>query len=347
MQLKESFYHKFKSPLGIVLLIVVAVGVYSYSQMKVELLPNVTFPKVKVIADNGEQPVDKMLITVTRPLEEAIKKSENLQMIQSTTSRGTCEISAFFNWNADINLARQQIDARISENRMDLPPNLKVVIEKMNPSILAAAGYSLEGNRSPVELKKIAQYTVKPYLEQINGIREVAVTGGRNKEYHLVLKPEKMSRLGITPQQIGTVLSQTNFIRSNGYLNDNHRLYLSLTDAAVKNLEQLENTVIRSTSSSTVLLKDVAQVKIAGQVEYLKIKANGKDVPLIAVMKQPEANLSDMDTQLKERIKELNSHLLPEGVKMVAPTTTRLILWTMPLKVSAMYYGWVFCWRSW
>lgn len=317
MQLKESFYHKFKSPLGILLIIVVAVGLYSYTQMKVELLPNVTFPKVKIIADNGEQPIDKMMIKVTRPLEEAIKKSENLQMIQSTTSRGTCEISAFFNWNANIDLARQQIDARISESRTDLPPNLKVVIEKMNPSILAAAGYSLEGNRSPVELKKIAQYTVKPYLEQINGIREVAVTGGRNKEYQLMLKPEKMSQWGITPQQIGTVLSQTNFIRSNGYLNDNHRLYLSLTDAAVKNLDQLKNTVVRSTGSTTILLKDVADVKIAGQVEYLKIKANGKDVPLIAVMKQPEANLSDMDTQLKERVKELNSYLLPQGVKMV------------------------------
>ncbi|WP_163713393.1 efflux RND transporter permease subunit [Mangrovibacterium lignilyticum] len=317
MQLKESFYHKFKSPLGIIFLIIIAVGLYSYSQMKVELLPNVTFPKVKIIADNGEQPVDKMLITVTRPLEEAIKKSENLQMIQSTTSRGTCEISAFFNWDADIDLARQQIDARISESRTDLPADLKVVIEKMNPSILAAAGYSLEGDLSPVALKKIAVYTVKPYLEQIDGIREVAVTGGRNKEYQLVLNPEKMSALGITPETIGTALSQTNFIRSNGYLNDNHRLYLSLTDAAVKDLGQLERTVVRSTGNSTVLLKDVADVKIDGQIEYLKIKANGKDVPLIAVMKQPEANLSDMDAQLKQRVNELNSHLLPKGVKMV------------------------------
>ncbi len=317
MPVKESFYRKFKSPLGIVLLLVVAAGLYAYTQMKVELLPNVTFPKVKVIADNGEQPVDKMLITVTQPLEEAIKKSENLQMIQSTTSRGSCEISAFFNWDADIDLARQQMDARISESRIDLPPNLKVVIEKMNPSILSVAGYSLEGKGSPVELKMIAQYTVKPYLEQITGVREVAVTGGQNKEYQLVLKPEKMSRLGVTPQQIGTVLGQTNFIRSNGYLNDNHRLYLSLTDAAVKNLEQLENTVIRSTGNSTVFLKDVSAVKVGGQVEYLRIKANGKDVPLIAVMKQPEANLSDMDAQLRERVKELNSHLLPEGVKMV------------------------------
>lgn len=316
--LTENFYHKFKHPLGIVLLILVAAGIYAYTQMKVELLPNVTFPKVKIIADNGEQPIDIMLVSVTRPLEAAIKKSGNLKIIQSTTSRGTCEISAFFNRNTDIDLARQQIEARISEESPDLPPGLKVTVEKMNPSILAVAGYSLEGNLSPVELKILAQYTVKPYLEQISGVREVAVMGGRNKEYQLVLDVDKMSRLGITPNILGEVLAQTNSARSNGYLNDNSRLYLTLTDTSVKNMEQLENTVIRSTATGTVRAKDIAHVQIAGQVEYVKIKANGKDVPLIAIMKQPEANLSDIDLQLHARIKELNDQLLPKGVKMVS-----------------------------
>ena len=315
--LTESFHHKFKHPFGIVLLILVAAGIYAYTQMKVELLPNVTFPKVKIIADNGEQPIDIMLVSVTRPLEVAIKKSENLQIIQSTTSRGTCEISAFFNWDADIDLARQQIEARISEGSPDLPPGLKVTIEKMNPSILAVAGYSLEGNLSTVELKILAQFTVKPFLEQISGVREVSVMGGRNKEYQLVLDAPKMSRLGITPNILGDVLKQTNSIRSNGYLNDNNRLYLTLTDASVRNLEQLENTVVKSTATNTVKIKDIARVQIAGQVEYMKIKANGKDVPLIAIMKQPEANLSDIDSQLQSRINELNDHLLPKGIKMV------------------------------
>ncbi len=318
MILKESFHHKFKHPVGIVLLILIAAGIYAYTQMKVELLPNVTFPKVKIIADYGEQPIDVMLVSVTRPLEAAIKKSENLNIIQSTTSRGTCEISAYFNWNADINLARQQIEGLISENGPNLPPNLKVTIEKMNPSILAIAGYSLEGNLSPVELKMIAQFTVKPYLEQISGIREVGIMGGRNKEYQLVLNAEKMSRLGITPNQLGDVLAQTNSIKSNGYLNDNNRLYLTLTDASVRNITQLENTVVKSSQTGTIKVKDIAHVQIAGQVEYIKIKANGKDVPLIAIMKQPEANLVDIDTQLQTRVKALNDHLLPKGVKLVS-----------------------------
>ena len=169
----------------------------------------------------------------------------------------------------------------------------------MNPSILPVAGYSLEGNLSPVELKILAQFTVKPFLEQISGVREVSVMGGRNKEYQLVLDAPKMSRLGITPGFLGEVLAKANSIRSNGYLNDNNRLYLTLTDASVRTIGQLENTVIKSSVTGTVLLKDIAKVQIAGQVEYVKIKANGKDVPLIAVMKQPEANLSDIDTQLQ------------------------------------------------
>lgn len=299
-------------------MILVAAGIYAYTQMKVELLPNVTFPKVKIIADNGEQPIDVMLVSVTRPLENAIKKAENLNIVQSTTSRGSCEISAFFNWNADIDLARQQIEGRIAESTPDLPPGLKVTVEKMNPSILAVAGYSLEGNLSPVELKMLAQFTVKPYLEQISGVREVAVMGGRNKEYQLVLNPEKMSKLGITPNQLGDVLAQINAIKSNGYLNDNNRLYLTLTDASVRTIAQLENTVVKGSSTGIIRLKDIAKVQIAGQVEYVKIKANGKDVPLVNIMKQPDANLADIDAQLQARVKALNAHLLPKGVKLVS-----------------------------
>ena len=300
--------------MGIIAFIIIVAGVYAYLHMKVELLPNVTFPKIKIIADNGEQPVEIMLTTVTRPLEEAIKKSENLQLLQSTTSRGSCEISAFFSWNSNIDLARQQIEAGISEVRPDLPADVRIQVEKMNPSILPVTGFSLEGNLSPVELKTIALYTVKPYLEQITGIRQVAVTGGRNKEYQVVLDIPEMSRTGITPSALYDILSQTNTIRSTGYLNDNNRLYLTLTDASVHNIEQLKNIIIKSSNAGIVRLKDIASVQIAGQLEYVKIKANGKDVPLVAIMKQPEANLSDINTQLQERVEALNNHILPEGI---------------------------------
>ncbi len=314
---KSNFYLAYKNPLAIVGFIIIAVGIFAYTKMKVELLPNVTFPKIKVIADNGEQPVENMLIGVTQPLEEAIKTSENLELLQSTTSRGSCEISAFFNWSADIDLARQQIEAAIAQARSELPPDLKVEVEKMNPSILAMAGYSLEGNLSPVELKTLATYTVKPYLEQIQGVRQIAVSGGRNKEYQVVLNQEKLSQYGLTPGLVYDVLLQTNYLNAAGYANQSNRLYLTITDAAIRNIDELENTIVKSSSNGQIRLKDVADVKIAGQLEYVKIRANGKDVPLVAVMKQPEANLAEVNVELQKRITDLNANMLPKGVKLV------------------------------
>ncbi|MBN2616402.1 MAG: efflux RND transporter permease subunit [Bacteroidales bacterium] len=310
----HHFYNKLKSPLFVLMVIIALAGVYEYGKMKTELFPNVTFPKIKIIADNGQQPVGKMLISVTRPLEEAIKKSENLTMLQSITSRGSCEISAFYKWSANINLAKQQVDARIAEIRNQLPPGTNITIEKMNPSILPVEGYSLEGNLSPIELRMLAMYTVKPYLEQISGIREVDVTGGKIKEYQLLLNVGKMSRLGITPQYLKNVLAQTNFIRSNGYVDDYRRLYLSLTDANIKNLDELRNVAIKSTAAGTIRLKDIANIQIGEQRQYVRIKANGKNVPLIAIVKQPETNLMVMDQAVQQRIKELNDHILPKGV---------------------------------
>ena len=87
----------------------------AYSKLQTALFPEITFPKIKIIADAGEQPVDQMMLTVTRPMELAIKKVPELKTIRSATSRGSCEISAFMDWNADIDLSQQRIESKINE----------------------------------------------------------------------------------------------------------------------------------------------------------------------------------------------------------------------------------------
>ena len=111
----EKLFAKFKSPIAAILLIILIGGAFSYKNMKTSLFPNVTFPKIKMIADNGEQPVDKMMVTVTKPLENAIKRVENINLIRSTTSMGTCEISAFMEWGSDIDLDKQQVESQINQ----------------------------------------------------------------------------------------------------------------------------------------------------------------------------------------------------------------------------------------
>src|SRR6476660_5985346 len=101
-----KFFHSYKNPLTAVLVLIILGGLLAYSRMQTALFPEITFPKIKIIADAGLQPVSKMMIRVTKPLENAIKQVPNLKMIRSTTSRGTCEISAFMDWQANVDLSQ-------------------------------------------------------------------------------------------------------------------------------------------------------------------------------------------------------------------------------------------------
>lgn len=310
----RNFFTTYKNPVTVLIVIIIMGGLFAYSKMQTSLFPEITFPKIKIIADAGQQPVKKMMITVTRELENAVKKVPDLKMIRSTTSRGSCEISAYMDWNTNIDISVQRIESKINEIRNILPPNINITVERMNPSILPIIGYSLESkNRSPIDMKLLALYTIKPFLSQVEGVSEIRVIGGKTKEYWLVLNLQKMSTLGITPNIIDTALLQTNFVTSNGYLSDYRLLYLTVTDASVTSKEQLQNIVISNNGKRIIQLKDIADVKIQEAKEYIKINANGREGILLAVIKQPNANLIELSDKMDAKINDLKK-IIPKDV---------------------------------
>ena len=312
----HKFFHSHKNPLSLVLVVIIAGGLFAYSKIQSSLFPEITFPKIKIIADGGLQPVDKMMVNVTRPLENAVKQIPDLKLVRSTTSRGSCEISAFMDWKADIDLSQQRIEAKISEIRNTLPADLSVTVEKMNPSILPVMGYTLEShNYSPIELKQLAVYTIKPFLSQVDGVAEVRIIGGKNKEYWLKLNTQKMSSLSVTPDAVTAALNATNFIKSNGYLSDYRYLYLTVTDATVHSRDDLQQIVISNNGKRIIYLKDIADVEIKEAVEFTKINANGRDGILVAIIKQPNANLLAVSDDMEKKVSELQS-ILPKDVSI-------------------------------
>src|SRR5258708_27874351 len=104
-------------------------GVFAYSKLQTSLFREITFAKIKVIADAGLQPVSKMMVTVTKPLENAIKQVPDLQYVRSTTSRGSCEISAFLDWNANVDLSQQRIQSKINDIKINLPPHNHITVD--------------------------------------------------------------------------------------------------------------------------------------------------------------------------------------------------------------------------
>ncbi len=310
----HNFLSSHKNPISVLVVIIILGGFFSYSKLQTALFPEITFPKIKIIADAGQLPVKKMMKTVTRQLENAVKQVPNLQRIRSTTSRGTCEISAYMDWSANIDISQQRIESKINEIKNTLPPDVQITVERMNPSILPITGFSLESKtRSPIEMKLLALYTIKPFLSQVEGVSEIRVIGGKSKEYWVVLDIQKMSTLGITPDLLNTALSQTNFIKSNGYLSDYRLLYLTITDAAITSKEQLVNIVLSNNGKRIVLLKDIADVQIQEAKEYIKINANGKEGILLAVIKQPNANLVELSNKMDEKLQALKK-IIPKDV---------------------------------
>lgn len=310
----KRLHSNYKYPLLAIGFLILIGGIFTYQNLKTGLFPDITFPKIKVIADAGQQPVDKMMTTVTIPLENIIRRTEGLQYLRSTTSRGSCEISVYVDWNTDINTAKSQIESFINQSQGNILPNTVFSVEKMNPSILPVMGYSLEGEGlSQVDLKKIAQYQVKPYLASTPGVSDIAIIGGKDKEYQVILNPDMIQSLGISISTIQNAIVNSNLLQSNGYLKDYNRMYLTLTDNAVDDIDDLRNLVIINSPSRLIQLKDVAQIEVREVKQYIKILANGKNVPLIAVIKQPNANLIEVNNTIEERVIELNK-MLPKGV---------------------------------
>jgi CzcA family heavy metal efflux pump len=312
----KNFFLSYKNPVSVVIAVVIAGGLFLYGQIGVSLFPEITFPKIKVIADNGEQPVDKMMVTVTRPLENAIKQVPDLKLLRSSTSRGTCEISAFLNWGADIDINQQMLESRIAQIKSLLPPEIVIQVEKMNPSILPVIGFTVESDtKTPIELNLLATYTIKPFLSQIEGVSSVGIIGGKTKEYWVELNQQKMMAYAVTPEMIKDVMEQNYFISANGLMADYRRLYLTVTDAGLYNLEDIENAVVRSDGKRIIKLNDIATVSVRERTEYTRINANGRQGLLVAILKQPNANLINLSKNVSEKKKELEK-ILPADVHL-------------------------------
>ncbi|WP_020606041.1 efflux RND transporter permease subunit [Spirosoma spitsbergense] len=309
-------FFRFRVPILAILLLLLAGGFMAYRNIQVSLFPEKTFPKIKVIANAGDQPVELMMVAITQPLENAVNQVEGVQTVRSVTSRGSCELSIYLDWNVDINVSLQRVNAYISQIQNTLLPNTSIAVQRMNPSILPVMDFALESTgRDLIELRKLALYTIRPFLSQVPGVSNVQIMGGRTKEYWIVLRADKLATLNVTPAAITTALANTNFVQADGLASDYHRLYLTLTDATVHSKQDVENIVIRSNGQRVLRLADVATVELHEQQEFTRIEANGKQTVLVNVVKQPTANLVKLSADIAQKVRDLKN-VLPAGITL-------------------------------
>lgn len=313
---KKCFHQIYSKPIMFVGLLILMAGIYCYMQMQTNLFPEVLFPRITVIADAGQQPIDRMMITVTKPLESAVKKVPGVTIVKSYTGRGSSDIDVYFKWGLDIYALKTQLESRINEIKEFLPPGTIISTEAMNQSLYPVYGFTLESKtHSRIELRDVGNLIVRPVFSRVNGVSNVVLHGGKAKEFVVIPETDKMTALGITPLKIKEALNGTNFVLENGNVAAYNRLYLSLTDTRINTIDELSNTVIRNDGVRKVRLCDVARVEVQEQQEFLKINADGNDAVLVDLVKQPGVNLLDFAKDVEVKAKEAQK-LLPPGYEL-------------------------------
>jgi multidrug efflux pump subunit AcrB len=297
-------------------LLLLAAGLFAYSRMQSALFPEVTFPKITLIADAGQQPIDRMMITVTKPLEAAVKRVKGVTIVKSSTSRGSCVIQVFLSWNVDVYSTKAQLESRVNEIKGLLPAGVTIATEAMNQSLFPVLGYSLESNsRSPIALRDAANLLARPLFSQVSGASNVVVRGGKAKEFVVIPDPARLAGQRITSAQLQAAFANTNFVQSAGNLASFRRLYLTLTDTRLGTVNDLRQVVVRADSGRTVRVQDVATVDIQEQQEFVVINANGHDAVLIDLVKQQGVDLATFAAGAHAKAAELRK-LLPPGMTL-------------------------------
>ena len=315
-QSMKNYYKVFTKPILLIGILIFMAGVFSFTQMKINLFPEVQFPRISIIIDAGQIPIDRMMVTVTQPIESAVKKVNGVRLVKSNTSRGSATVEVYFDWGLDIYNLKPQLESRINEIKNFLPPGVTISAEVMNQSLFPVYGYTLENpGKTDVDLKDVANVIVRPAFSQVNGISNVVIRGGRSKEYVVAPYVDKMTALGLVPQDIIEAFDNNNFVSSAGLLPDHYRMYLTLLDTRVHDLEELNNTIIKSINGRIIHVGDVAKIKLEEQQEFIKINANGNNAVIVDLVKQPGVNLPDFASNVESKANEIKK-LLPKGYQL-------------------------------
>ncbi len=291
-------------------------GLVSLFSMPISLFPNIDFPRIVMLADNGEEPANRMMIDVTRPLEEAARSVPGVTRVKSATSRGSSEVDVSFKWGTDIIQALELLQGEVASIRNQLPPTVSIQIARMNATVFPIEGFSLVSDSlNQVQLRDLAYYTIRPVLTRINGIAQVVVQGGNKREFLVDVDPEKLQSYGLSVANVVSAVNSTNFVSSTGLVQRNYQIYLTLVDGLYKNLDDIRNTVVTFRNGTPITIGQVATVKPSEKIEYVRITADGKPAVLVYVVRQPGGNTVEIGKQVRAALAGLRSEI-PPGVRV-------------------------------
>ncbi len=313
----EHWTARHSKPIIFVIFTCVAVGIYLAFTIPVAVFPSTDFPRVIVGVDNGVAPIDQMMVTVTRPIEEAVNTVQGLESVRSITSRGTAEINLFFSWQVDMFQTLNLVNAAVAEIRSTLPQTAKITANRLTFAAFPIMGYSLTSDTVPqTKIWELATYDLRPRLNRLSGVSTVVVQGGQQPEFEISPDPAKLLRSSVTIPGMLDALRASNMIDSPGMMERNHQLVLGLVSGQAHGPADIENIVVKTTPDGIpVRVGDLGTVRPSYKPVYTVVTANTKPAVLLSIYRQPIGNTVMVADEVHREVEQIRKEL-PHGVEM-------------------------------
>jgi CzcA family heavy metal efflux pump len=286
-------------------------GLIALARIPRALFPQTDFPRIIIVAENGVAPAQQTLVSVTKPIEEAMSGIPGIARIKSTTARGSAEIDLFFDWRTDIVQTLQIVQARVSQLAATLPPGATFQrTERLTFAVFPILGYSITSpKRDPGTLRNLAEVTLRPPVARIDGVASVQVLGGQLREYHVLVDRARLEARGVGLDQVSQAIKNSNVITSPGLINENHQLELALVSGQAVSIDDLAAIVITSVNNVPVRIGDVATVTPGLEPRFTIVTADGRPAVLLNVLRQPTANILSVANDVKAEVARLKRQL--------------------------------------
>ncbi|MGI9515669.1 MAG: efflux RND transporter permease subunit, partial [Pirellulaceae bacterium] len=283
-------------------------GVRSAQELPIDVLPDITRPRVTLITECPGLAPEEVETLVTLPLESALNGATGVDTIRSSSDIGLSMIQVEFDWNQDIYRARQIVQERLAGAVGDLPPGIEpklAPISSLLGQIMLIGMWSEDGSTDPIELRTIADWTIRKRLMQVKGVAGVITMGGGKQQFQVLIDPHKAHQFEVTIADIEDAVAASNINVAGGYLETASREMVIRGIGRVQGVEDIQQIVVKRQRTRSVLVGDVARVVVGAQKKRGDASVNGNPAVVLTIQKQPDADTRALTHQIKDALDTL------------------------------------------
>ena len=295
-------------------------GTYTAMHTEVDVFPDLNAPTVVIMTEANGMAAEEVEQLVTFPVETAVNGATGVRRVRSSSTNGFSVVWVEFDWDTDIYLARQIVSEKLAVVNESLPANVGKPTLGPQSSILGEmliVGLTADST-SMLDLRTIADWTIRPRLLSTGGVAQVAVLGGDIKEYQVQLDPERMRHYGVTLSEVMNITREMNLNANGGVLYEYGNEYIVRGVLSTDKVDQIAKAVVRSNgvSGAPILLEDIADVQVGAKLPKLGTASErGKHAVLLTVTKQPATSTLELTDKLEASLQDLQKNL-PADVKV-------------------------------